>query len=67
MLLSTEYVKRTMKTVKRLLAKDGCMLKSRERAHKGSLPPGCKPKLDVTGDCNTEHVTQYQQLIGILR
>ena len=66
-LLSTSYVRAAVDTIKRLLAEDGRDLKSGKRPHKGPLPPGYKPELDVTDECCAEHVSRYQQLIGILR
>ena len=66
-LLSTDYVKAAVETVKRLLWEDGRELKTGKRSHKGPLPPDYKPELDVTDECNGEHVSRYQQLIGILR
>ena len=64
---SASYVKSAVETVKVLLAEDGRELKSGKRSHKGPLPHGYKPELDVTDKCNAEHVSRYMQLIGILR
>ena len=62
------YVKNAVETVKTLLAEDGMELKSGPRKqHKGPLPPTYKPELDVTKECDAEHVSRFQQLIGILR
>ena len=66
-LLSTSYVKNAIETVTRLLAEDGRELKSGARPHKGPLPQGYKPELDTTEECSIEHMSRYQQLIGILR
>ena len=66
-LLSTSYVKAAVETVQRLLAEDGRELKTGKRPHKGPLPYGYKPELDVTDECDAEMTSRYQQLIGILR
>lgn len=66
-LLSTSYVKNAIDTVQRLLAEDGRELKTGNRSHKGPLPAGYKPELDVTDECDADHMSRYQQLIGILR
>ena len=63
-LLSTSYVKNALETVTRLLAEDGRELKTGARSHKGPLPHGYKPELDTTEECNPEHMSRYQQLIG---
>ena len=63
---SHSYVKASIDTVKRLLAEDGRELKSGKRSHKGPLPHGYKPELDVTDECHAEHVSRYQQLIGMM-
>ena len=56
-----------MLPVRDLLAEDGRDLKTKKRPHKGPLPPRYKPELDVTDECDAEHHSRYQQLIGILR
>ena len=61
------YVAAAVQTVKDLLSEDGRELKSGARSHKGPLPPQYKPELDVTDECDAEHVSRFQQLIGILR
>ena len=66
-LLSTSYVASAIDTVKRLLLEDGRELKSGKRPHKGPLPHGYKPELDVTDECDDAMTSRYQQLIGILR
>ena len=66
-IMSNSYVKAAVNTVKDLLAEDGRELKSGKRPHKGPLPSGYKPELDVTDECDAEHVSRFQQLIGILR
>ena len=58
---------RSIVTVQRLLAEGGRELKSGKCPHKGPLPHGYKPELDVTDECDAQHVQRYQQLIGILR
>ena len=66
-LLSNSYVAAAVQTVRDLLAEDGRDLKGGKRLHKGSLPSNYQPELDVTDECDPEHVSRYQQLIGILR
>ena len=56
-----------VQTIKDLLSEDNRELKSGKLPHKGPLPHGYKTKLDVTDECDTEHVSWFQQLIGILR
>ena len=62
-----KYCKAAVETVKNLLAEDGRELKSGKRNHKGPLPPGYKPELDVSPELDADKVQRYQQLIGILR
>ena len=64
---SHSYVLAAVQTVRDLLAEDGRDLKTGKRPHKGPLLPGYKPELDVTDECDAEHHSRYQQLIGILR
>ena len=64
---SDKYCKAAVETVKALLADDGRELKSGRRNHKGPLPPGYKPELDITPEVNPDKVQRFQQLIGILR
>ncbi|KAL7551327.1 hypothetical protein ACHAWF_014513 [Thalassiosira exigua] len=66
-LLSTSYVRSVMDTVRRLLAEEGRDLKTGKKPHRGPLPYGYKSELDTTNECDTGHMVQYQQLIGILR
>ena len=66
-LTSCLYVKSAVDTVKALLAEDGRELKSGARPHKGPLPAAYKAELDVTDECDAEHISRFQQLIGILR
>ena len=66
-LSSHSYVLAAVQTVRDLLAEDGRDLKTGKRPHKGTLPFGYKPELDVTDECDAEHYSCYQQLIGILR
>ena len=65
-IMSSSYVKAAVDTVKALLAEDGQELKPGKRPHKGPLPSGYKPELDVSDECDAEHVSRFQQLIGIL-
>ncbi|KAL7477925.1 hypothetical protein ACHAW6_003714 [Cyclotella cf. meneghiniana] len=64
---SDKYCKAAVETMKAMLAEEGRELKSEKRSHKGPLPPGYKPKLDITKELDAEKVQHYQQLIGILR
>ena len=60
------YVTNAIETVQQLLREDGRQLKTGKRNH-GPLPYGYKPELDTTDKCDKEHISRYQQLIGILR
>ena len=62
-----KYCKAAVETVKGLLAEDGQELKSGKRSHKGPLPPGYRPELDVTPELDADKTQRLQQLIGILR
>ncbi len=64
---SDKCCKAAVETVKAMLVEEGGELKSGKRSHKGPLPPGYKPELDITKELNVEKVQHYQQLIGILR
>jgi hypothetical protein len=64
---SDKYCKAAVETVKAILLEEGRELKSGKRNHKGPLPPGYKPELDITKELDAEKVQRYQQLIGILR
>ena len=64
---SYSYVVAAVQTVRDLLAEDGRDLKTGKRPHKGPLPSGYKPELDVTDECDAEYHSRFQQLIGILR
>ena len=64
---SKTYVKNAVETVQRLLAEDGRQLKTGKREYKGPLPHGYKPELDTSDECSADHVSRFQQLIGILR
>ena len=65
---SKTYVKAAVATVEDLLNENGRKLKSvKKNKTQGALPGSYKPELDVTDECDAEMVSQYQQLIGILR
>lgn len=64
---SEKYVKAAVETIKALLEEDGREFKAGKRPHKGPLPPGYKPELDTTKECGPEHISRFQQIIGILR
>ena len=59
-LSSHSYVLAAMQTVRDLLAEDGRESKTGKRPHKGPLPFGYKPELDVTDECDAEHHSCYQ-------
>ena len=62
------YIEAAVQTVRDLLKEDNRDLKSvGNNKTKGHLPANYKPELDVTDECSPEHVSRYQQLIGILR
>ena len=52
---------------KRLLDEDGRTLNTGKRPHKIPLTQGYKPDLYTTDECDADHKSRYQQLIGILR
>ncbi len=60
-------MKAAVETVKALLAEEGRELKTGKRPHKGPLPLGYKPELDVTKELDADQTQRCQQLIGILR
>ena len=60
------YVAPAMQTIKDLLSEDNIELKTGKRLHKGALSHGYNPDLDVTYECDAEHVSWFHQLIGIL-
>ena len=53
--------------MKSTLAEDDRELKSGKCRHKGPLPHGYKPELDVTKELDADKVQRFQELIGILR
>ena len=61
------YVAAAMQTIKHFLSADNRELKSGKQPHKGPLPHGYKPELDVTDECNPEHVYRFKKPIGTLR
>ena len=61
------YVAAAVQMIKYLLYEDYINLKSGKRPHKGPLPNGCKPELDVTDECDAKHVFRFYQLIGIFQ
>ena len=52
--------------MKYLLDVYGRELKTGKILHKGPLPQGYKLELDVMDECDAEHMSRLQQLIGIL-
>ena len=61
------YVQVAIDTVQRLLLEDVNTLKTINRPHKFPLPHGYKSELDTTDECDSEHISRYQQLIGIFQ
>ena len=61
------YVSDAVQTIKYLLSEDNRDLNSDKRPHKGPLPHGYKPEVDMTDECDSDHVSRFQQLIGILQ
>ena len=61
------YVAEVVKTIKYLLFDGIREFKSGKRLHKGQLPHGYNPEMDVTDECDAEHVSKFQKLIGILQ
>ena len=52
--------------IKDLLSEDGRYLNRSKLHHKGPLTHGYKTELDVKYEYDSEHVSLFQQLIGIL-
>ncbi|KAL7544893.1 hypothetical protein ACHAWF_008256 [Thalassiosira exigua] len=69
-LLSTKYVQAVVANVENMLKEEGREFKT---ANSGKakmynpIPSGYKPELDTTEECDAEHHSRLQQLIGILR
>ena len=63
---STSYVQGAVDTKQRLLAENCRTLNTGNRPYKGTLPYGYKPELDTTDECDADHTSSYQHLIGIL-
>ncbi|KAL7549949.1 hypothetical protein ACHAWF_013200 [Thalassiosira exigua] len=69
-LLSTEYVKATVENVENMLKEEGRKFKTvggDKHKKQNPLPSGYKPEIDTTEECEPEHHSRFQQLIGILR
>ena len=60
-----ECVKNVIKVVQKLLDEDGNGLQIIQA--KTPCPSGCKPELDVTEELDDAMISQFHQLIGILR
>ena len=54
-----------MQKIKDSLSEDNRELKSGKRPHKGPLQHGYNPELYITDECDAEHLSRFQQLIGI--
>ena len=66
---SEQYVKNAVSTVEGMLREEGRELKTnwKSRKHSGPMPHTYRPELDTTEECDAEHVSRYQQIVGILR
>ena len=60
------YMAAAVQTFQCFLEEDEIQIKSRKFPHCGPLTQGYNPELDMTDDCNDEHVSCYQQFIGVL-
>ncbi|KAL7526240.1 hypothetical protein ACHAWF_001690, partial [Thalassiosira exigua] len=69
-LISTKYVKVAVANVETMLKEEGCEFKTTSDGKASMckpIPTGYKPELDTAEECNAEHHSRFQQLIGILR
>jgi hypothetical protein len=64
---SDTYVKNMLNTVKALLLDKGRELRTTQRRGRTPLPANYKPELDVTRELDTTEISEYLQLIGMLR
>jgi hypothetical protein len=64
---SDTYVKNMLNTVKALLQDKGRELRTTQRRGRTPLPANYKPELDVTRELDTAEISEYLQLIGMLR
>ena len=63
---SKKYVRNAVKTVEEILEEDGEGFKLKTTA-KTPLPTSYKPEMDDSPELNSELLSRYRQLIGILR
>ncbi|KAL7523011.1 hypothetical protein ACHAWF_000314 [Thalassiosira exigua] len=66
-LLSTKYVKAAVANVETMLKEEGREFKTAsdgKASMRNPIPTGYKPELDTTEECDTEHQSRFQQLIG---
>ena len=61
---SDHYVKESIRNVENYLEKQNRQLKSKAPS---VLPTGYVPELDVTQELEDEHVSTYQEFVGVLR
>ena len=61
---STDYLKAAVKNVEERLAKKGMKLRSKIEV---PMPQGYHPEIDASDELNSDGVTMYQELIGMLR
>ena len=59
------YVAAGVQIIKSFFSEYNRWLNSGKRPHKGPLPHGYNPYLDITDECDAKHFSWFQQLIGI--
>jgi hypothetical protein len=64
---SDTYVKNMLNTVKELLKEKGRELRTTQRCGRTPLPANYKPELDVSRELEIHEISEYLQLIGMLR
>jgi hypothetical protein len=64
---SDTYVKNMLDNVKEILREKGKELRTTKRRGRTPLPTTYKPELDVTRELDTTEISEYLQLIGMLR
>jgi hypothetical protein len=64
---SNTYVRNMLNTVKELLKEKGKELRTTQRRGRTPLPVTYKPDLDVTMELEAAEISEYLQLIGMLR
>jgi hypothetical protein len=64
---SDSYVKNMLSTVKEILKEKGRELRTTQRRGRTPLPANYKPELDISRELDTVEISEYLQLIGMLR